>query len=374
MGPHSLSARLFLTIVGVSVIALALGAWLVERALRLEVKEEVTITRPVGPSPAPDVNREMTTTHATPERPVFSQRLALAFAIVLVGTTVTTAWLARRIVRPVAALREASERMALGDHAVRVDVRGHDEVAGLGRAFNQMADQISSDERQRRDMTNDIAHELGTPLTNLRCHLEALGDDIAPFTTETARTLLSDVLHLQRIVEDLADLARADAGQLALAIEGVSLEPVIDGLAREIGPRLAGANISLVKEMPPWLPRLRADSTRLAQVLRNLIENAMAHTPTGGAIRIGATASHQIVTITVSDTGPGIPADQLDRVFERFYRTDPSRARATGGAGLGLAIVRQLTRLHGGEVRATNSAGAGAAFIVTWPTSQDLHN
>jgi len=369
MGPHSLSARLFLAIVGVSVIALTLGTWLVERALRLEVKEEVTITRPVGPSSAPDVNREMTATQAAPERPAFSQRLALALAILLVGATVTTAWLARRIVRPVAALRLASEQMALGDHTVRVDVRGHDEVAGLGRAFNQMADQISSDERQRRDLTNDIAHELGTPLTNLRCHLEALADSVAPFTRESAHTLLSDVLHLQRIVEDLADLARADAGQLALSIETVALEPVIDGLAREIGPRLAGARIGLVKDIPASLPELRADSARLAQVLRNLIENAMAHTPPGGAIRIGATARRQVMTITVSDTGPGIPVDQLDRVFERFYRTDPSRARATGGAGLGLAIVRQLTRLHGGDVRATNVAGAGAAFVVTWPTS-----
>jgi len=369
MGPRSLSARLFLAIVGVSVVALALGVWLVERELRLEVKEEVTITRTVGASPAPDVNREMTTTQTTPERPVFTQRLALALTILLVGTAATTAWLARRIVRPVAALRVASERMALGDHTVRVDVKGHDEVAGLGRAFNRMADEISSDERQRRDLTNDIAHELGTPLTNLRCHLEALADGMTSFTTESAQTLLSDVLHLQHVVEDLADLARADAGQLALTIEKVALEALIDGLAREIGPRLAAGHLRLVKEMPPSLPPLRADPARLAQVLRNLIDNAIAHTPTGGLIRIGAEASRQVMTITVADTGPGIPADQLDRIFERFYRTDPSRTRATGGAGLGLAIARQLARLQGGDVHAVNQPGAGAAFVVTWPTS-----
>jgi two-component system sensor histidine kinase BaeS len=369
MGPRSLGARLFLAIVGVSVIALALGVWLVERALRLEVKEEVTITRPVGAPTAPDVNRQMTTTQAAPQGPVFSQRLALALTILLLGTTATTAWLARRIVRPVAALRLASERMARGDHTARVDVRGHDEVAGLGRAFNQMADQISSDERQRRDLTNDIAHELRTPLTNLRCHLEALADGITPFTTESAHTLLSDVLHLQHVVEDLADLARADAGQLALTMERVALEPVIDGLAKEIAPRLVDAHISLVKEVPPSLPDLCADSARLAQVLRNLMDNAIAHTPAGGAIRVGATASRQVMTITVSDTGPGVPVDQVERIFERFYRTDPSRARATGGVGLGLAIARQLARLHGGDVHATNLPGAGAAFVVTWPTS-----
>jgi two-component system sensor histidine kinase BaeS len=369
MGPRSLGARLFLAIVGVSVVALALGAWFVERALRLEVKEEVTIARPVGASPGPHVDRQVTTTQAGPQGPALSQRLALALAILLVGATATTAWLARRIVQPVAALRVASERMARGDHTARVDVRGHDEVAGLGRAFNRMADQISSEERQRRDLTNDIAHELRTPLTNLRCHLEALADGITPFTTEGAHTLLSDVLHLQHVVEDVADLARADAGQLALTIERVALEPVIDGLAREIGPRLAGAHISLVKELQPSLPHLRADSTRLAQVLRNLIDNAIAHTPAGGRIRIGATASRQVVTITVSDTGPGIPVDQLDRIFERFYRTDPSRARTTGGAGLGLAIVRQLVRLHDGDIHAENVPGAGAAFVVTWPTS-----
>jgi two-component system sensor histidine kinase BaeS len=369
MGPRSLGARLFLAIVGVSGVALALGAWLVERALHLEVKEEVTIARPVGASAAPDVDRHVTTTETAPQGPAFSQRLALALAILLVGATGATAWLARRIVRPVAALRVASDRMAGGDHTARVDVRGHDEVAGLGRAFNRMADQISSDERQRRDLTNDIAHELGTPLTNLRCHLEALADGVTPFTTESAHTLLSDVLHLQHVVEDVADLARADAGQLALTMERVALGPVIDELAREIGPRLAGAQISLVREMPPSLPPLRADSTRLAQVLRNLVDNAIVHTPTGGAICIGATASRQIMTITVSDTGPGIPVDELDRIFERFYRTDPSRARATGGAGLGLAIVRQFVRLHGGDIHAGNVPGAGAAFVITWPTS-----
>jgi len=368
MRPRSLGARLFLAIVGVSVIALALGAWFVQRALRLEVKEEVTITRPVGAAPARDFEREVITAPAPP-RPVLSGRLWLALAIILIGATATTAWLARRIVRPVAALRAASERMARGDHTARVDVRGHDEVAGLGRAFNQMADQMSSDERQRRDLTNDVAHELGTPLTNLRCHLEALADGVTPFTTESAHTLLADVLHLQHVVEDLADLARADAGQLALTIDVVALPPVIDLLAKEIGPRLAGANIRLVTEMSPSLPHLRADSARLVQVLKNLIDNAVAYTPSGGAVRIGATASRQVMTITVSDTGSGIPVDQLDRIFERFYRTDPSRTRATGGAGLGLAIVRQLVRLHGGDVQAANLPGGGAAFVVTWPTS-----
>lgn len=368
MRPRSLSARLFLAIVGVSVVALGLGAWLVERALRVEVKEEVTITRPVGAAPAKDVDRELITT--PPLRgPVLSGRLWLALAIVVIGATATTAWLAQRIVRPVAALRVASERMARGDHSVRVAVRGRDEVAALGLAFNRMADQIDSDERLRRDLTNDVAHELRTPLTNLRCHLEALGDGVAAFSPETAGTLLADVVHLQRVVEDLADLARADAGQLALSVDVVALAPVVDLLAKEIGPRLAAAHITLVSEVSPSLPHLRADSARLVQVLKNLIDNAVAYTPSGGAIRIGATATGQLMTITVSDTGPGIPVDQLDRVFERFYRTDPSRARATGGAGLGLAIVRQLVRLHGGDVTAANLRGAGAVFVVTWPTS-----
>jgi two-component system sensor histidine kinase BaeS len=369
MGPRSLSARLFLAIVGVSVIALGLGAWLVERAWRLEVREEVTITRPAGAPAASDINRQRTTTRAALQEPVFSQRLALALVILLLGATATTAWLARLIVRPVAALRDASERMTRGDHTARVDVKGHDEVADLGHAFNQMADQITSDERERRNLTNDVAHELRTPLTNLRCHLEALADGVAPLTTESVHTLLADVLHLQHVVEDLSDLAHADAGQLALTIGRVALQPVIDGLAKEIGPRLVSAHLRLVTELPSSLPLLRADSARLGQVLRNLIDNAMAHTPAEGVINIGATAHPQVMTITVSDTGPGIPVDQLDRIFERFYRTDPSRARATGGAGLGLAIVRQLVRLHGGDVHATNLPGAGAAFVVTWPTS-----
>jgi two-component system sensor histidine kinase BaeS len=369
MRPRSLRGRLFLAIVGVSAVALALGAWLVDRTLRVEVKEEVTMTRPAGAPPGAKVDRQVTTAAEVPPGQTLSQRLWLVLAIVLIGATATTAWLARRIVQPVSDLRAASERMARGDLEARVKVKGRDEVADLGRAFNRMADQISVDERQRRDLTNDVAHELRTPLTNLRCHLEALADGVTPFTTESADTLLADVIHLQHVVDDLADLARADAGQWALTMDAVALRPVLDGLAREIGSRLSGANISLVAEVPSSLPNLRADVARLTQVLRNVIDNAIAYTPPGGTIRIGAKAGDRVMTIVVSDTGPGIPPDQLGRVFERFYRTDPSRARTTGGAGLGLAIVRQIVELHGGDVHAANVPGAGAVFTIRWPTS-----
>jgi signal transduction histidine kinase len=378
MRPRSLGARLFVAIACVSAIAFALGVWLMDRALRIEVRESVTVTRPSGGAPRTDTRREVT--EAPGSRVLggpLRQRVLMALALVVAGAALVTAWLVRRIVRPVSALREATERLARGDRGARVGTPGRgaggpsagggDELAALGQAFDHMADRLDAIDRQRRDLTNDVAHELRTPLTNLRCHLEALTEGVTPFTPDAAQALLDDVGHLQRIVDDLADLARADAGQLALSVEAVALAPAVAGLARVMHARLAAAGVTLqVEDLAP-MPLLRADPARLTQVLRNLLENAVTHTPRGGVIRVSASPGPGRVGIVVADSGPGIPAEHLGHVFDRFYRTDPSRTRATGGAGLGLAIVRQIVELHGGRVRVTSPPGSGAAFAIDWP-------
>lgn len=375
---RSLGTRLFVAIAAVSAVAFVLGVWLMDRALRIEVRESVTISRSLDGPPRTDTRREVT--EAPGPRigggPV-RRRVLLALALVVAGAALCTAWLVRRIVRPVGALREATDRIAQGDRTARVGVtagdrgrtaRGGDELNALAHAFNHMADRLDTVDRQRRDLTNDVAHELRTPLTNLRCHLEALAEGVAPFSTDGARALLDDVGHLQRIVDDLADLAGADAGQLAVSVAAVALAPVVAALARELRPRLEAAAVTLKVDDLASLPLLRADPARLAQVLRNLLDNAVTHTPRGGAIRVAAEAAPpDIVRIVVSDSGPGIPTEHLERVFDRFHRTDPSRSRATGGAGLGLAIVRQLVALHGGRVHAASPAGTGAALTVEWP-------
>jgi two-component system sensor histidine kinase BaeS len=373
MIPRSLSAKLFLAIAVVSATALILGAWLVQRVLHYEVKEDLTVTRDAGGGPDRIV-RHVVTTGTDPRQSVpvvetLDRRLLIALGLVLGGTAIATMVIARRVVKPVATLRSAAEQMARGDLRARVVVSGQDEIAALGHAFNTMADKLDADERLRRDLTNDVAHELRTPLTHLRCHLEALQDQLAAATPETIATLLAEVLHLQHLVEDLADLARAEAGQLTLAVHDVGLEPVVSMLARELAPRIAAAGLALDVEVPARLPELRADDARLTQVLRNLVDNAIAHTAPGGRVRVTARAAAPGVEIEVADTGVGIQAEHLPRLFERFYRTDPSRSRETGGAGLGLAIVRQLVRAHGGAVRAESEPGHGSRFIIDWPAA-----
>jgi two-component system sensor histidine kinase BaeS len=336
MIPRSLAARLFLAIAIVSGAALLPGVWLVQRALHVDALD---------------------------------RRLLLALVVVLSSAAVATMLIAQRVVKPVTTLREAADRMTAGDLDARVPVHGQDEIAALGLAFNTMADTVRANERLRRDMTNDVARELRTPLTNLRCHLEALQDRVATATPDTVSILLAEVLHLQHLVDDLSDLARADAGQLALSPEAVPLEAAVALLYQELAPRLASAGITLTALLPPDLPLLCADRARLTQVLRNLVDNAIAHTPAGGQIRISARTVTDLVDIEVSDTGTGIDPEHLPHLFERFYRTDPSRSRATGGAGLGLAIVRQLTLAHGGRVSVESTPGQGARFIVSWPPS-----
>ena len=266
--------------------------------------------------------------------------------------------------------------MSSGDRAVRVDVRGADELAALARAFNVMAEGLDREERRKRELTNDIAHELRTPVTNLRCHLEALQDGVAPFTAGTARALHADVVHLQRLVDDLGELAQVEARELRLEPERTDLSTVVEHLARELEPRLASAGLTLERRtegrVQAWV-----DPERLRQVLRNLVENAVAHTPAGGRIEIELTADESSASIGVSDTGEGIAAQHLPRVFDRFYRADPARSRRTGGAGLGLAIARQIVVQSGGDIAVVSEPGRSTTFTVRVPReapSQLLHN
>ena len=376
--PRSLRARLFVAIGGVSIVALALGAWLVQRALRLDIREEVVVREPAADG-ATRESRQTVTRTPEPSRPspavLLNRRVLIALLLVLLGSAVATALLAQRLVRPLAALRDAADRLARGDRLARVEADGADEIAALGRAFNTMAARIDDDERQRRDLTNDVAHELRTPLTNLRCHLEALDDGVSPMTADTVRTLLDEVGQLQHLVEDLTDLARAEASQLSLQVEPIDLADAIATLVREAAPRAARQQVALEPRVPPNLPPVRADRGRLAQVLRNVVDNAIVHTSAGGRIVIDAAAKDSIATILVRDTGPGIAPEHLPRVFDRFYRADASRSRETGGAGLGLAIVRQLVEAHGGRVAAESAPGRGTTIAIEWPlASSDLHN
>ena len=263
-----------------SVAAIALpGVWLMDRALRIGYPRtrrhrHANGRRPTA-QPTPGASEEARETVGAGGGGsvvvrgggAVRQRVLLALALVVVCSALVTAWLVRRIVRPVGALRDATERLAhrrshgrFGDGG-RADAGadGGDELAPRGSAFNHMAVASTRSTRQRRDLTNDVAHELRTPLTNLRCHLEALAEGLAPFTAEGAQALLADAGHLQRIVDDLADLARADSGQLAMSIGPVDLGPVLGGLAREMRPRFDTAGVTLEIDDLASFPTLLAD-------------------------------------------------------------------------------------------------------------------
>jgi signal transduction histidine kinase len=259
-------------------------------------------------------------------------------------------------------------RMAGGDLAQRVRVQSRDEIGELARAFNAMADGLARAEQLRRNMVNDIAHELRTPLTNLRCQIEALQDGLAAPTPEVMASLHEEAMLLNRLVGDLQELALAEAGQLRLERGPVSVRDVITQVTGAFEAQAAGKGIALVSDVPRELPAIYADAERVGQMLRNLLANAVAHTPRGGSVSVGARAAGGQVEIVVADTGAGIEPEHLPNVFERFYRVDGSRARSTGGAGLGLAIVKQLAEAQGGGVRVESEVGSGSSFFVTLPT------
>lgn len=291
----------------------------------------------------------------------------LAGLIAAAAALLVTLLLSRRILGPVEALTGAVRQMESGDLSQRVQVDSKDEIGALAHAFNAMADGLAHTEQLRRNMVSDIAHELRTPLTNLRCQIEALQDGLATPSANVFQSLHEETMLLKNLIDDLQDLALAEAGQLRLEREAVSLVEAVKQAVGAFEAQAEGKGIALKMDVPATLPTIYADANRVGQILRNLLANAIAHTPSGGEVKMKARAVGDAVEIIVSDTGSGIEPEHLPNIFERFYRADSSRARSTGGAGLGLAIVKQLTEAQGGSVQAESKVGKGATFIVTLP-------
>ena len=271
--------------------------------------------------------------------------------------------LARMLARPLAEIGGAARRIADGDYAARVPREGPEELASLADSFNQMAASLQRQEAMRRDFIANAAHELRTPLTNLQGYLEALRDGVLPPDPATFDSLREEVDRLTRLAASLdvlggAGIGRGPAGE-------VDVGATVRASADLVGPVLARRSISLTVDAPAGL-LVHARSDELTQVLANLLQNAVRYTPSGGEVRVTAARADGGVTVTVANTGPGIPPDDLPRVWERFYRVEKSRDRARGGAGIGLAIVRQLVEDAGGRVGAT-SEGGWTTFWLTLP-------
>lgn len=292
--------------------------------------------------------------------------LAAATAGVLVA-----AWLSRRIALPISRVSGAAARVAAGDLSARVELppslaSARDETARLAHDFNAMAEGLERLEHERRASIADIAHELRTPLTILRGRLEAVEDGIAPLEMTEIHGLHAQTMVLSRLVEDLRTLSLLEAGRLTVHARRVDLAELVRTAADGFRGRADDLGIALRVEARDGVVA-DVDRERLGQVIANLIDNALRHTPRGGGVRVTVVDRDDAIELVVADSGPGVAPEERERVFARFYRVDKSRHKDGGGSGLGLAIVKAIVELHGGTVMVRDAPDGGAAFVVRLP-------
>ncbi|MGW5160244.1 DUF4153 domain-containing protein [Nonomuraea wenchangensis] len=289
-----------------------------------------------------------------------SREVRIAVAVVL--ALIMVQLLAMGMTKPLRQMARAAQTIAKGHYKLRVSATSRDEVGELARAFNAMAADLGEVDRQRRELVANVSHELRTPITGLRAVLENVVDGVSAPDPVTMATALAQTERLGRLVAQLLDLSRLDSGARLIEAEAVTLAPLVDQAVREAG--LAREDVAIRAEVPAGLV-VRADPDLLAQVLANLLDNAVRHSPPGGVVTVSGAAYGTGVRVAVADHGPGIPEAERGRVFERFSRLDSGRAADSGGAGLGLAIVKEIVELHGGAVRIDE--GAGCRMVVELP-------
>lgn len=270
--------------------------------------------------------------------------------------------LARRATAPASELTRTARALAAGDRSERVEFEGPDEFGEMARAFNSMADTIEEEDRLRRAFAADVAHELRTPLAILRTQMEGIQDGVVEPSSPALASLLEETLRLSRLVADLELLASADAAGFSLVRQPVELRPLLEGAAQEFAGPYEAEDVALRTDLSDV--QVKADPTRIRQVVTNLLSNALKFTPSGGEVALTARTDDGRALIRVSDTGPGIPADEVAHVFDRFFRGREVRA---GGSGIGLTVARELVRAHDGDIQVTSDPGRGTTFTVFLP-------
>ena len=313
-----------------------------------------------------------------PEAPSISRHLNRYLMWAGVGAAVlgtALVWLyARRTLAPVRRLGATARRLGRGDLSQRAEVVGPTEIRHLARSFNAMASELEDAERRRHSLTADIAHELRTPTSNIQGYMEAIKDGVFQPDPEVIDTIHEQSLLLARLVEDLRLLAQVDSGELQMQRTQTHLHELLQSCLDALRPRALAKGVALGLDAASSLPVLDLDATRITQVVGNLLDNAVTHTPEGGGVTVSARASAHAVEVHVADTGPGIAPEDLPRVFDRFYRADPSRSRSTGGTGLGLTIARRLVEAHGGTVEVESAVGRGSRFVIRLPVDDNIQD
>jgi signal transduction histidine kinase len=355
-----LASRLVLAIAAVVGVGVA-TAWAVGASIGPSLFHE-HLLRAVesGESPTDHAERAYATASAV--------SLSLALITALIASAGVSFLIAQRIRRSLAPFALAAQRVADGERNVNVLPPGiGPEFDRVAEAFTAMAAELSHVEDTRTRMLADLAHEMRTPLAVLAAYLEAIGDGVEHADERTLQTMQDQVSRLTRLSADVALVTSAEEGRLSLDRHPVDLDGVVREAASQVSDRLAEHGIGLDLRSTSGLC-VDADPDRIGQVLTNLLENARQHTPAGGAVHVEATAEPGFVRVTVRDTGEGIAAQHLPRVFDRFFRVDAARDRAHGGSGIGLSIARAIASAHGGElVAASDGLGTGATFSLTLP-------
>jgi len=300
------------------------------------------------------------------------ESLGYAVTASVLAALLVSLFLSQRIVAPVRTLTDASQHIAEGHYAERVQVNGEDEIAQLATRFNQMAIQLEQVESMRRQLIGDVTHELRTPLTSIKGYMEGLVDGVLPSTPDTFNQIHHEADRLSRLVDDLQELSRVEAKAYSLDIRSVAVSNLVQTIVKRLSPQARDKRITLRSDLPADLPLLQADEDRITQVLVNLVANAIQYTPEGGDVTISAVRQADEIHISVKDSGIGIPPEHITNLFTRFYRVDKSRSRnAGGGSGIGLTIARHLVEAHGGRIWAESKGeGQGSTFTFSLKTAK----
>ena len=352
-----LAAQLLVVIAGsltLLAVALSVGPILFHRHIR----------DALGVAP-PDVARHLDT--------AFNQSTLAALGIAAAAAVLTAlavSWfVSSRVTRIIATLAAASGNLAHGAYDTRVAVASEDEVGALARSFNEMAAKLEQTERRRRELLSDVAHELRTPLATIDGYVEAISDGVMQPDNRIWNAIRAEVARLVRLADDLGKVSRAEERQLDLRTRPIEPKIIVEAAVAAATPAFEAKHVELSAMVTDRLPPLRVDPDRIGEVLANLLDNALRHTPSGGQVTVSAAAGPDRIELDVTDNGEGIEPEQLQRIFERFYRVDRARDRASGGSGIGLAIAKAIIEAHNGRISAESpGSGHGTTIHVTLPT------
>jgi len=363
-------------VVFVGVVVLALSAQTAMRSLPPQI--ETTLTSLVPAAEPQVIDQTTIAITQTMQRMVLQSLMIAAIAATIAGL-LSSILLMREILRPLDDIVESSRRIADGHYDERVTVPTSEELALVATNFNEMAESLAQVEQQRVEMIGNVAHELRTPLTGLRGYLEGLLDGLFPSNSETFGHMYQEVRRLQRLIDDLQALSRVEAGQFELSMLDFDLNNVVQRVANQARPQIDAEHLSLNVRVEGTPLVIFADADRTAQVVVNLLSNAIRYTPAGGSITVATSSTDRFAQVSIQDTGQGITQEDLRHIFDRFYRADPSRTReyigngggSVGGSGIGLTIARHLVWAMGGKISVESEGiDRGSTFTLWLPLAQ----